>query len=583
MTDSRRALIVVAAFVLIALGLPWGGNVPAAQAQIQVTSANPNTADQGTLALNVTIGGKGFKKNAKANFYLKGTTNPAGITVRATKFVSDASLVATIDVAAGATPDNFDIVVANADGRTGKGTELFKVTVKIDPCTQPDPEPSFSPYVSYSPGLPGDLDGTFGNGTGRVIGPRHLQVGVVSRGPSLAIQNLAGQARIVAAGTSYDVCATGSQRVWAVARYLLDGTLDPAFGSGGVATKAFSTAGSGNVANSVAIQPDNKIVVAGRSPSRNGGLPTVVRFNVDGSLDTTFGTGGVVTLTTPGKSPSGSLNSVAIQSDGKIVAAGSAAYTPGYMVRLYPNGTIDKSFSAYTGSSGMFVAVHVQRVGAEERIVIAGGADTAHGLRPAVWRFTSTGAPDASFGGSGMVVTLFQGQDCPYCEELFNDAAIDPSNRIVAAGYASNKPDYPASNRSQSQLALARYDTAGNLDTSFWGGTVLAPSGQVYGIGTGAVLQADGRILVAGYSYDYDAAGSPVNRTVGVWRFNADGAVDTTFGRGGWASESITDGTRVAYWMGMALQPDGKIVCGGYVLMESDPAISYAALARFWQ
>ena len=130
MTASRKALIVVAAFFLLALGLPWGDNVPAAFAQIQVTSANPDTGDQGTLGLNVTIGGKGFKKGAKANFYLKGTTNPAGVTVRATKFVSDTSLVATIDIAAGATPDDFDIVVANADGRTGKGTELFSVTTR---------------------------------------------------------------------------------------------------------------------------------------------------------------------------------------------------------------------------------------------------------------------------------------------------------------------------------------------------------------------------------------------------------------------------------------------------------------------
>ena len=155
MIASRKVIIVVAAFVLMAIGLPWGGNVPAAFAQILVTSANPDTGDQGTLGLNVTIGGKGFKKGAKAYFYLKGTTNPAGIAVRATKFVSDASLVATIDIAAGATPDDFDIVVANADGRTGKGTELFKVAVKIDPCTQPDPVPSFSPFISGPPGVPG--------------------------------------------------------------------------------------------------------------------------------------------------------------------------------------------------------------------------------------------------------------------------------------------------------------------------------------------------------------------------------------------------------------------------------------------
>ena len=219
----RRAPIIVAAFFLLALGLPWGGTVPAAFAQIQVTSANPNTGDQGTLGLNVTIGGKGFKKGAKANFYLKGTTNPAGITVRATKFVSDASLVATIDIAAGATPDDFDIVVANADGRTGKGTELFAVLAKIDPCTLPDPVPSLSSDISYYPGSPGFLDANFGSGTGRVIGLRAFKAG-----GGAALQQVDGEPRIVMAGSITDPCSNAPE-VWAVARFLGTGAADESF------------------------------------------------------------------------------------------------------------------------------------------------------------------------------------------------------------------------------------------------------------------------------------------------------------------------------------------------------------------
>jgi uncharacterized delta-60 repeat protein len=105
----------------------------------------------------------------------------------------------------------------------------------------------------------------------------------------------------------------------------------------------------------------------------------------------------------------------------------------------------------------------------------------------------------------------------------------------------------------------------------------------VYSIGTATTVDATGRILVAGYSYDYDAAGTAVDRTLAVWRFNADGTPDTTFGSGGWVPETITEGKRSGHWLGMALQPDGKIVCGGYVLMDSDPAIYYAVLGRFWQ
>ena len=128
MTVSHRALIVVAVLIAISFGLPWSGAVPEAAAQvIQVDSALPDNAAQGTLSLPVTIRGSGFKKGAKAKFYLGGTTNPAGITVSSTRFIDSTQLVATIDVDATATVAGFDIIVQNTDGRTGKGTELFTV------------------------------------------------------------------------------------------------------------------------------------------------------------------------------------------------------------------------------------------------------------------------------------------------------------------------------------------------------------------------------------------------------------------------------------------------------------------------
>ncbi len=133
MIASRKALIVVAAFVLMAIGLPWGGNVPAAFAQtISVTAADPPTGEQGALNLNVIIKGKGFKNGAKAKFYKTGTTDPAGVNVKSTQYVSSTQLVANIDIADGAALSLFDIEVRNADGRTGKGTELFSVAEKID-------------------------------------------------------------------------------------------------------------------------------------------------------------------------------------------------------------------------------------------------------------------------------------------------------------------------------------------------------------------------------------------------------------------------------------------------------------------
>ena len=96
---------------------------------IAVTGANPNSASQGTVSLNVTISGSGFKRGAKSKFFLSGTSNPGGVQVNTTQFVDSGHVVANIDVAADAVISGYDIVVTNADGRSGKGTELFAVLV----------------------------------------------------------------------------------------------------------------------------------------------------------------------------------------------------------------------------------------------------------------------------------------------------------------------------------------------------------------------------------------------------------------------------------------------------------------------
>jgi len=130
MTGSRKELIVSAVLFAVLFGLPWSGIVPEAAAQISVTAADPPTGEQGALNLNVIIKGKGFKNGAKAVFYKTKTTDPAGVNVKSTQFVSSTQLIANIDIADGAALSLFDIQVANTDGRTGKGTELFSVVVK---------------------------------------------------------------------------------------------------------------------------------------------------------------------------------------------------------------------------------------------------------------------------------------------------------------------------------------------------------------------------------------------------------------------------------------------------------------------
>ncbi len=103
-------------------------SVAFATAQIQVNSTNPNTAPQGTTNLNVTVSGSGFKKGAKAQWYVSGTTDPGGVTVNSTAFNSSSQLTANITVSTTAVTSGFDVVVTNADGRTGVGRDAFTVT-----------------------------------------------------------------------------------------------------------------------------------------------------------------------------------------------------------------------------------------------------------------------------------------------------------------------------------------------------------------------------------------------------------------------------------------------------------------------
>jgi hypothetical protein len=99
-----------------------------ATAQIQVNSTNPNTAPQGTTNLNVTVSGSGFKKGAKAQWFVSGTTNPGGVTVNSTTFNSSSQMTANISISTTAVTSGFDVVVTNTDGRTGVGRDAFTVT-----------------------------------------------------------------------------------------------------------------------------------------------------------------------------------------------------------------------------------------------------------------------------------------------------------------------------------------------------------------------------------------------------------------------------------------------------------------------
>ena len=124
-----RRISRVCTIVFFSLGVvAWCGSASSLVAQsIQVTSANPNSAAEGTISLNVVVTGSGYKKGAKAIWYQSGTTNPGDVTVNSTAFNSSSQLTANITVSTAGFTGSYDIVVQNADSRTGKGTGLFSV------------------------------------------------------------------------------------------------------------------------------------------------------------------------------------------------------------------------------------------------------------------------------------------------------------------------------------------------------------------------------------------------------------------------------------------------------------------------
>ena len=250
----------------------------------------------------------------------------------------------------------------------------------------------------------GSLDTTFNSGGGQP-GTVMMQIATTAsddRAYALAIQT---NGMIVLAGYSND----GAKKVIAVARYKADGSgLDTGFNTTGIVTQAFGT--NDSVANAIAIQADGKIVVGGYSKSGSAIVFTLMRLSgTDGSLDTSFGTGGIVT--TAIGTLDDEINALALQSDGKIVAVG---YSEGSqysfaVARYTTGGVLDTTFNS-TGtvttdigtSNDEATAVAIDSSG---RIVTAGYTWTGSTFEFALVRYNTDGSIDTSFGTSGKVTT----------------------------------------------------------------------------------------------------------------------------------------------------------------------------------
>ena len=401
---------------------------------------------------------------------------------------------------------------------------------------------------------PGDLDPSFG-GDGKVI--TNFSPGL-DEGNDVAIQ---ADGKVVVVGA-----AAGR---FAVARYEMDGSLDDSFsGNGKVKT---NLVGGADRALGVAVQTNGKIVVAGIHGIGANATFALIRYTTDGSLDPSFGGDGKVkTNFTPSID---GANDVAIQADGKIVAAGLAgaaplAHTGSFALARYRrNGSLDGTFGGdgkvrtnFTDDLDVALGVALQANG---KIVTAGSAG---GINPAfaLARHRPNGTLDDSFGGDGKVTTNFS----PFgAEDQAHDLAIQADGRIVAVGLA-REPDFV--------FALARYHRDGSLDTSFGGdGKVRTDFGSPdLDQANDVAIQADGRIVAAG-SANGD---SPPRGTFALVRYEADGSLDDSFGDGGKLTTNFSDNFDGA--SGVALHADGRIVAAG-VADDTDVTDPTFAVARY--
>jgi uncharacterized delta-60 repeat protein len=353
------------------------------------------------------------------------------------------------------------------------------------------------------PLLAGDLDWSFGS-----AGVVTLNGGLIH---ALAVQP---DGKIVVAGQSFD------SSFFRLVRYLSDGSPDSSFGDGGSVETQVGEGGCLCIggAQGVALQPDGKIVLAGASDQGGVAYPgslginsefSLLRYDSNGSLDSSFGTNGVTNTVIPGQPDelwAAEEGPLAILPGGQILAGG-------------------QSFS-YPGGSAV-------------------GID---GPAYALAEYTSDGSLDSAFGKGGIVQTTFAGgAGAGPASVGVASLALQADGKIVASGTDSGPPQEAAT------MKLARYEPDGSLDSSFGKAGRVQTAPTLKYVDGPSVLQ-DGKIVVAG---------ERVNSTYGwprfpvVARFGAHGRLDPTFGHHGYEEIRSLKGEAAE---AVVTQPDGKIL-----------------------
>ena len=409
-------------------------------------------------------------------------------------------------------------------------------------------------------GQDGSLDASFGNGgkvaTTLVSTSDHAYSVVIQADEKLVV---GGRVNIGSGNQGYD---------FGLARYNTNGSLDASFGvNGKVITDFFN---SDDVCYSLGMQPDQKIIAAGYADNSINGIPHVIavaRYNVNGTLDNSFGINGKLSINYGFGENFG--KNVSILPDGSILIAGTAIAAPNTtaedfaLIKLKANGDFDSSF----GTNGKVLIDFNQRgdyvnsmiTQSDGKIVLGGQTvQTANTKDFGLVRLNSDGSIDLTFGTNGRTITDFQNT-----QDILNSISLQSDGKIVAAGYTNDATGY-------TNFSLCRYLTTGNLDPSFANnGKSTTFTNADYTQNNSAVIQPDDKIIIAGNDVNN------FDRNFHLIRYNKDGSVDPSFGNSG---RVYTNFGSYAYAHSVLLQPDGKIVAAG---VGSNNSVIGFAVARY--
>ena len=368
-------------------------------------------------------------------------------------------------------------------------------------------------------------------------------------------------ALVTLVGLTGSLLAAAPEAVAATAPAGRAGSLDTTFGSGGIAT--LTVPGETLAALShVLVQPDGKLVVGGVQPNVAGSV-VVARLNANGSVDTSFGGGKGYVKPGLGSSSLDAITGwgvsglrrgdIALQPDGRIVVTSSdMSGTKVAVARLKTDGSMDTTF----GSSGIVTTplgggcggapTHGSGVQIQPDSKILVSAWNGSGCNATVLRYSSTGALDGTFGSGGIAQAPIAGRSVQA-----QDLALTPDGRVVVVGISKVG--------GSTDTTVVRFTSSGRPDTTFpasnSNGTITFDVGNgLNEFPTAVTLDAAGRIIVTG-----NVSTTPLSPY--VLRLSSTGAVDATFGTNGVLRGTFGGATATA--AGVVIDSSGRLLVAG--------------------